>query len=80
MQSGIAVIHESNNSKVRVNDSSGLIQINFMLDENVYTYNGQVQTIFYGFSMVGGLMGIIMALAKVILEWVQRHLFLIDVI
>ena len=54
--------------------------MNFMLDENVYTYNRQVQTIFYGFSMVGGLMGIIMALAKVILEWVQRHLFLIDVI
>ena len=44
------------------------------------TYERQVETLSTALSLTGGLLGIIAPLVTFLIEWIQRHLYLSDLI
>ena len=47
------------------------------MDENVYTAERKVFTIFDAFAATGGIMGVVLAISRLILGGVQESLFVI---
>ena len=44
------------------------------------TYERQVETLSTALSLMGGLLGIIAPLVTLLIEWIQRHLYLSELI